>query len=294
VGFRALQDARRAAIEAAEIVRAGLGGATAQLALVVTAGTDGGDPTGAVREVLGPIGVAGGSTGGLLLDSGFKTEGVLVVGIATQGDAATGTACVAAPDLGEAGRSTARLIMSGRPFRLRYPRGLAVAFVGAGSPITFLETWRHFMGPKMRTLCGVMPGAVVYGSATSGRVASVACIEASYVTGLGYAEGFTPDHAPDAATLIQAATEATTAALRRLAERSARLVLVLGSVARRAALGSAADSEWTGILSEVGHRAPCIGWLCEQVGGYGRGLQPANQHGALMIAAIGDPPAVSV
>jgi hypothetical protein len=293
VGFRAHQDGRRAAIEAAEMVRAGLDGATAQLALVVTTGADADDPSGAVREVLGPIGVAGGRTSGLLLDSGFTTEGVVVIGIAAEGDAATGAACLGAPDLGEAGRGTARLIMSGWPFRLRYPRGLGIAFVSAGSPILFLENWRQFMGPKMRTLCGAMPGGVVHGSAKPGRVASVACIEASYATGLGYAEGFTPDHVPDAVTLIQGATEATTTALKRLDERSARLVLVLDSVARRAALGEKADAEWSAILSEVGDRAPCVGWLCERVGGYGRGIQPTDQPGALMIAAIGDPLPVS-
>jgi hypothetical protein len=293
VGFRALRDGQRAAAEAAEIVRAGLDGATAQLALVVTAGGDGGDPTRAVREVLGPIGVAGASTSGLLLGSGIETDGVLVVGLATEGDVATGAACLGGPDLSEAGRATARLIMSGWPFRLRYPRGLGIAFVSAGSPLLFLESWRQFMGPKMRTLCGTMPGGVVYGSATSGRMASVACVEAAYATGLGYAEGFTPDQVPDTATLIHGATEATTTALKRLDERSARLVLVLDSVARRAALGGSADAQWSAILAEVGDRAPCVGWLCERVGGYGRGIQPTDQPGALMIAAIGDPLPVS-
>jgi hypothetical protein len=293
VGFRALRDGRHVAAEAAEIVRAGLDGATAQLALVVTAGADAADPTRAVREVLGPISVAGASTSGLLLNSGVETEGVLVVGLATEGDVATGTACLGAPDLSEAGRATARLIMSGWPFRLRYPRGLGIAFVGGGSPILFLESWRQFMGPKMRTLCGAMPGGVVYGSPTAGRLASVACVEAAYATGLGYAEGFEPDHVPDTATLIHGATEATATALKRLDERSARLVLVLDTVARRAALGGSADAEWSAILSEVGDRAPCVGWLCERVGGYGRGIQPTDQPGALMIAAIGDPPPVS-
>src|SRR5712692_4397460 len=90
VGFRAHPDLRRAAAEAAEMARAGLDGATAQLALVLTAGVAGDDPSPAVRDVLGPIGVAGGSTRALLLETGARTEGVLVIAAATEGDAATG------------------------------------------------------------------------------------------------------------------------------------------------------------------------------------------------------------
>lgn len=275
------------------MARTALGGATPQLALVVTAGLGGEDPVASVRAVLGPVGVAGGDTYGLLTGAGLIRQGVLVVGIATEGDAASGAACASGQDLGEAGRSAARIVMAGWPFRLRYPRGLGVAFAGVGAPIVFLEAWRQFMGPKMRTVCGVMQGGVVYGSPTARSLASVACLEASYATGLGYAEGFAPEATPDAGTLIHGAAEATKTAIKRLDERSARLVLVMESVARHTALGTAAADEWSRVVGEVGDCAPCVGWLCERVSGYGRGIQPVDEPGSLVVAAIGDPPAVT-
>ena len=293
VGFDTHSDPRRASIEAAEIARAGLGSGTPQLALIVTAGDTATDPVPAVRSVLGPVGVAGGVTTGIFTDAGLFGRGALVVAFATEGDAASGAACVAAPDLADAGRCAARLVMAGWPFRLRYPRGLGLAFTSSGSPLSFLESWRQFMGPKMRTVCGVMPGRMVCGTATHRAVASVACLEASYATGLGYAEGFAPDTWPDANALVHGSAEATKTALKRLDERSARLVLVFESAARYEALGALARDEWSGVLAEVADRAPCVGWLCERVSGYGRGIQPADQHGSLMVAAVGDPPAVT-
>jgi hypothetical protein len=294
VGFSGHPEARRATLEAAEIARTGLAGITVHLALVVTAGFHALDPVACVRDVLGPIGVAGGSTTELLTESGSHREGVLVVALSTEGDAATGAACVPARNLGEAGSSAARLIMAGWPFRLRYPRGLGVAFTASGAPVSFLETWRQFMGPKMRTVCGVMADQKVYGTSASNRVASVACVEAPYATGLGYAEGFREGDAPDSAALVHGAVDATRTALQRLEPRTVGLVLVLESASRRRALGVVADDEWRGVLAEIDDRAPCVGWVCERVGGYGRGIQPIDEDGALMVAAIGDSPSTIV
>jgi hypothetical protein len=145
------------------------------------------------------------------------------------------------------------------------------------------------MGPKMRTVCGIMPG-MPYGSGSDTPTASVACLEASYATGLGYAEGLTSEERPDVGRLIQGSAEATNTALKRLDERSARLVVVFETAARAAALESRAAEEWDRIAAEAGD-VPCVGWLCEAVAAYGRGIQPADDPRALIVAAVGDSPA---
>ncbi len=293
VGVSSRSTAIDAIEEAADVARRGLDGATAHLALVITAGSSTTNAVAVVRDVLGPVGVAGGRTAGLLTDAGILAHGALVVALATEGDATSGTACVSGADLGDAGRCAARLILAGWPFRLRYPRGLGIAFTADGSPLDFLDSWRQLMGPKMRTVCGVMPGGALYGGAAARPIASVACLEAPYSTGLGHGQGFAPGTAAEPDVLIQSAADATTTALKRLDERSARLVLVLESAARREALGARAADEWTRVLAEVGDRAPCVGWVCERVSGYGRGIHPSDDHGALLVAAIGDAPGVT-
>ena len=107
-------------------------------ALIITAGDAATDPVPMVRSVLGPVGIAGGVTTGVFTEAGIASRGVLVVAFATEGDAASGAACVGARDLADAGRSAARLVMAGWPFRLRYPRGLGLTFTSAGSPLSFL------------------------------------------------------------------------------------------------------------------------------------------------------------
>jgi hypothetical protein len=290
VGFAGYPDLRRAALDAGEMARAGLGGAQCRLALLVTAGLSGEDPVPGLRSLLGPAGVAGGSTTALLTPQGIARQGALVIALATEGDAACGAAAVSARDGGEAGSRAARIVLAGWPFRLRYPRGLGLAFASSGSPLAFLDTWREFMGPKMRTVCSVLPGRP-WGSGSDAPVASVACLEASYATGLGYAEGFAGEDRPEAARFIQGAAEATKTALKRLDERSERLVLVIGTTARAEALGKAAADEWAQVEAEVGDRVPCVGWLADDVAGYGRGIQPTADLRALIVAAIGDAPA---
>jgi hypothetical protein len=89
--------------------------------------------------------------------------------------------------------------------------------------------------------------------------------------------------------LLYGATEATRTALKRIDDRSARLVLVFDTVARRLALGAAGHAEqWAEVHAEVGDRVPCVGWLCERVAGYGRGVRPVDEHGALVVAALGE------
>ncbi|PYN47511.1 MAG: hypothetical protein DME00_15615 [Candidatus Rokuibacteriota bacterium] len=205
----------------------------------------------------------------------------------------SGVAAAGGRDLTEAGQGAARLILSGWPFRMRYPRGLGLAFVkpGFGAPAeSFLQPWRILMGPKMRTVCSVLSSPLVYGASTTEPLASAACLEAAYSTGLGYAEGFDARSAPDSETLIQGSVEAARSALKRLEGDGARLVFVIESSARHRALGSAAADEWAAIKSEVDSRTPCVGWLCDHVAGYGRGVRPVDAHGSLVVVALGDAP----
>lgn len=290
VGFAASPDLRRASLDAADMAQSGLGGSQCRLALLVTAGLQGSDPVPGLKSLLGSAGIAGGETSALLTEHGIVRQGALVIALATEGDAASGAAAVPGRDAGDAGSRAARIILAGWPFRLRYPRGLGLAFTSSGSPLAFLDMWREFMGPKMRTVCGVMGGRP-YGSGIDAAVASVACLEASYATGLGYAEGFVCEERPAAQRLIHGAAEATKTALKRLDERSERLVLVIETKARAEVLGAEAADEWARVEAEVGDRVPCVGWVADSVAGYGRGIQPTDDPRALIVAAIGDAPA---
>jgi len=75
--------------------------------------------------------------------------------------------------------------------------------------------------------------------------------------------------------------------------RPARLVLALESAARYRALGSHAAREWAAIRDQMREQdaaaAPCVGWLCDEVAGYGRGVHPVDVAGGLVVAALGDP-----
>src|SRR5207244_13471552 len=112
----------------------------------------------------------------------------------TNGEGAvSGVAAAGGRDLTEAGQGAARLILSGWPFRMRYPRGLGLAFVkpGFGAPAeSFLQPWRILMVPKLRTVCSGLSSPLVYGASTTEPPASAACPQAAYSTGFGYAAGF--------------------------------------------------------------------------------------------------------
>lgn len=290
VGFAEGRDTVAAVLEAARGAQAALGGRAAHVALVVTAGIPSRDLVAAVRSVLGPVGIAGGATSALLADAGPIEDGALVVCVANPTAA---TAVATGRDLPQASQSAARLILAARPLRVRYPRGLTVAFArpAFGAPAQeFLAPWRQLMGPKMRTACAVLPLPLLYGAPSGAPLASVACVEGPYATGLGYADGFADDGSVDPEILIRGAVDATITALKRLEGQGARLVLVIESAARHAALGALARDEWAAMRSEVGDRAPCVGWLCAQVAAYGRGVWPVDAHGSLVILALGDPP----
>jgi len=280
--------------EAAGSVARRLGGSVADFAMVVTAGSAARDAVGSLREVLGHISVAGGAVTALLTDHGPLREGALVVGVVNADGAASGVAATAGRDLRDAGQAAARLVLAGWPFRARYPRGLAFAFarpVGDDAAQTFLTSWRDFMGPKMRTVCTVVGGPVVYGRAASAPLASVACVEASYASGIGYTDAAPTDGVePSPESLIHGAADAMLTAVKRLEGRPARLVLVIESAERHRRLGAAFAEEWAAMRGGLDERTPCVGWLGGHVAAFGRGAQPTDAPGVLVAVAVGDSP----
>ena len=120
----------------------------------------------------------------------------------------------------------------------------------------------------------------------------VACLEAPCATGIGYANGFAAGARPEPDALVCGAMDAVTSALKGLAGAPPRLMVVCDTEARHQALGGAAPRAWADVQAEIGDSIPCVGWLCERVSGYGRGVQPVDEHGSLVVAALGDPVAV--
>ena len=288
-------DALDAIVAAANAARADLDGAPPHLAIVVATATPRGDVSRAVRGVLGPVGVAGGVTSGLLTDHGVISQGALVLCFSNAEGAVSGVAATSGRRLADSAQAAARLVLAGWPFRGRYPRGVAVAFTahGAGAPASgFLTPWRELMGPKMRTVCGVMTASELFGASSAAPLASVGCLEAPYLMGLGVADSGGEAAEPDA--LVHGSVEATRTALKWLEGRPTRVALVLESTARFRKLGAAASREWAAIREEIrehdGHGgAPCVGWLCDEVAAYGRGIHPVDVQGAMAVMALGDP-----
>src|SRR4029450_2794104 len=105
--------------------------------------------------------------------------------------------------------------------------------------------------------------------------------------------------------LIQGSVEATRTALKRLEGDGARLGLGVETRARdpglgrgpprgggrHRALGPASTEEWAAIKSEIDSRTPCVGWLCDHVAGYGRGVRPVDAYGSLGVVGPGGAPA---
>jgi hypothetical protein len=293
LGLASRCSGEEAVARASSIAMSRLHGATPDLALIVTAGAPVAEAAKHARGVLGRIQIAGGATAAILTDDGPMKEGALVACVANADGAASGVAATAGRGLADAGQAAARLILSGWPFRARYPRGLGIAF---GRPATgdtaqrFLDSWRDFMGPKMRTVCGVVSSPVLYGGpADRTPNVSVACVEAPYATGLGYTDA-AAEGTPTTESLLHGAADATLTALKRLDGRPAKLVLVIESADRYALLGSDARAEWAAMRSQMEEPTPCVGWLVEEVAAYGRGVQPTTARGSLVVVAVGDAP----
>src|SRR5436190_1361664 len=255
IGLGYATGGRDAVTRAATTAASRLHGATPHLALVITA-SPAGDAMAEARGVLGRIQVAGGASALLLTDDGPMKSGALVVCVANADGAASGVAATTGRDLADAGQAAARLVLSGWPFRARYPRGLGIAFARSDSGDAALRL-------------------------------SVACLEASYTTGLGWSDA---TGEPSTEALVHGAADATLTAVKRLDGRPARLVLVVQTAARHARLGAAAREEWAAIRAQLDESTPCAGWQVEDVAAYGRGVQPVAAPGALVIVAIGDSP----
>jgi hypothetical protein len=260
----------------------------------VTAGSPVPDAGARARSVLGKIQIAGGATAAILTDDGPMKEGAVVVCVANADGAASGVAATAGRALADAGKAAARLILSGWPFRARYPRGLGIAFARPAtgdSAQLFLDSWRDFMGPKMRTVCGVLTTPVLYGGAPDRPpFVSVACVEAPYSTGLGYTDAHCAEGSPSTEALVHGAADATLTAVKRLDGRPAKLVLVVESAERYEMLGDATRTEWAAMRSQIDEATPCVGWLVNEVAAYGRGVQPTAARGSLVVVALGDAP----
>jgi len=291
VGFSPQPDAVWSVVQAAAIARSRFGAGRPNLALVLTTSVPSGDLVAAVQTELGPVSVAGGLTSGLFTEHGAERTGSIVVCLGNADGATSGTVMAPGRTLADAGQTAARVMLAGWPFRMHYPRGIGIALGRDGMPGSeFLETWRRLMGPKMRTVCGVQSSPPIFRS-SSGHVplASVACLEGPYATGFGFADAMGPDGATmDVHALIHGAIDATRTAMKRLEGLPARLVLVVESDARRRALGDAAAEEWTAIRGEAGEATICVGWHCERVAAYGRGVRPVDAEGAVVVIAIGD------
>jgi hypothetical protein len=294
IGVSADPNPDTAIAEAAAVAGRRLGSAMPDFALVVTAGQVARDAVGTLREVLGQISVAGGAATALLTDHGLSREGAIVVCVSNADGAASGVAATAGRNVSEAGQAAARLVLAGWPFRARYPRGLAFAFArpdGDDAAQTFLSSWRDFMGPKMRTVCTVLGGAAAYGRGAAQPLASVACVEAPYASGIGYTDATPTDGVtPTPETLVHGAADAMLTAVKRLEGRPARLVLVIESAARQKMLGAAFAEEWAAMRGVVEDRTPCVGWVGGHVAAYGRGVQPTDAPGALVVVTLGDAP----
>jgi len=292
IGFSPQTDPVWAVVQAAAVARSRFGSGRPNLALVVTTAVPTGDVAAAVRTELGQVAVAGGSASALLTEHGVERSGAIVVCLGNADGATSGSVMAPGRDLTEAGQAAARVMLAGWPFRMHYPRGIGIAFGREGMPAGhFLESWRRLMGPKMRTACAVQPGRGIF-TTSEGRspLATVACLEGAYATGLGYADAAPTEsgEAPDAQALIHGAIDATRTATKRLDGTPARLVVVMGTEARQRALGEHAAEEWAAIRGEVGEATPCFGWLSERVAAYGRGVRPADAEGAVVVIAIGD------
>jgi hypothetical protein len=293
IGISVDSDPDVAIAEAAGRAGRRLGSAVADFALVVTAGPSARDAVGSLREVLGHVSVAGGAATALLTDHGLMKEGALVVCVTNADGAASGVAATAGRDLRDAGQAAARLVLAGWPFRARYPRGMAFAFArpdGDDAAQIFLASWRDFMGPKMRTVCTALGGGAAYGRATTTTpLASVACVEAPYASGIGYTDAAPTDGVtPTPELLVHGAADAMLTAVKRLEGRPARLVLAIESAERQRMLGGAFAQEWAAMRSQLEERTPCVGWVASHVAAYGRGVQPTDAPGALIVVTLGD------
>ena len=113
VGFASHPDTLWASVRATAMARTGLQGATPDVVLLVTAGVPSQDAVPMIRNVLGPVGVAGGATSAIMTHNGALGAGALVLCLANGDGAVSGVAAAPGEDLADAAQGAARLILAG-------------------------------------------------------------------------------------------------------------------------------------------------------------------------------------
>ncbi len=198
IGWSRASDALEATREAARQAREALIGGPPQAALIVSAGDHHPGAANAAREVLGPIPVSGGGSAGLLTDAGTVSHGVAVVCFRSE-EWAIQSACAGSTAIAPvaAAERAARLILSGRPNRRRYPRGLALGFAdarGARGAGPLSGRWREIMGPKLKSVWSLIPDTqgLYCGAVRDTGPLAVLCLEGSGPIGIGVGSGWTP------------------------------------------------------------------------------------------------------
>jgi hypothetical protein len=197
IGLSQVRDLVEATHAAAHQARGMLRGAP-QGALVVSAGDSIPGAGSLAREVLGCIPVVGGGSAGLITDGGVVSHGVGVVCFRSE-EWVVQSACAGSAALAPvaAADRVARLILSGRPNRRRYPRGVALAF-GDGRAAQgvdpFASRWREIMGPKLKSIVSLIPEAqtLYCGAVRDTGPVSVLCLEGPGPIGIGVGSGWTP------------------------------------------------------------------------------------------------------
>lgn len=257
VGLNQSSDLTAAIRQAAREARDRLSGGSPHAALVVTAGEALPGAGAIAREVLGPIPIAGGASAGILTDAGLVSHGVAVVCFRSE-EWAIQSACAGSRAIApvQAADRVARLILSGRPNRRRYPRGLAVAFgdsrVADGAD-RLTTRWREIMGPRLKNVGGLPAEArgLYCDAVEDPGPLSVLCLEGPGPVGVGVGLGWAP------LTLTRMATRTEGCLLHELDGRPAALVYaesIPGSAQdpARFPLGlAAAEDQWL-IRSVIG------------------------------------------
>jgi len=198
IGLSQAGDLFEATREAARQAREALRGGPPQGAIVVSAGDPLSGAGSIAREVLGVIPVVGGGTAGLLTDAGMVSRGVAVACFRSE-EWVVQSACAGSTAFAPAAAAdrVARLILSGRPNRRRYPRGLALAFGdgrAAHGAAPFSNRWREIMGPKLKSVGSLIPDtqALYCGAVRDAGPVSVLCLEGPGPVGIGVGLGWAP------------------------------------------------------------------------------------------------------
>ncbi len=236
-----------------------------------------------------------GATSAILTHNGAVTAGALVVCLTNGEGAVSGVAAAAGRDLTEAGQGAARLILSGWPFRMRYPRGLGLAFVkpGFGAPAEVVPAALASPdGPQdanslQRPLVAGRVRRLGQRAARQRRLSRGRLLDRTWLCrGIrGARRRRTPKPSSRGPSRRRAS------ALKRLEGRRCKAGSRRWSRAR-ATRRSAAPPPTNGPRSRArwtpGH--PASAGSATMSRAYGRGVRPVDCYGSLVVVALGDAP----